>query len=100
MGLDGELWPGTAKQIRSRCSDPKPTNISRPRSHERRRLRSQQGHTPKVQAEGEQAVQEQGAQGRTEGVSVGREGGREGWMVGERGREEGMEGEIPGNGDR
>lgn len=30
MGLDTELWPGTAKEIRSCCSDPKLTNISRP----------------------------------------------------------------------
>lgn len=30
MGLDGELQPGTAKLIRSRSSDPKPTDISNP----------------------------------------------------------------------
>lgn len=30
MGLDGKLWPGTAKLIRYRSSDPKPTNIPNP----------------------------------------------------------------------
>lgn len=30
MGLDAELWPGTAKLIRPLCSDLKATNISRP----------------------------------------------------------------------